>query len=439
MHMASEFQFDVYLCYSSKDKPLVRRLAHRLKRAGLRVWFDEWNIRLGDIIALKLDEGLEQSRVLLMCVSPNALASGWVALERSTAIHRDPANADRSFIPVMIADCEMPITLRRYKCLDFREEVDTAFEELLSDCQLGTGEAPQAVMPLLENAPKKKSWWKMWFAPGQRFPGYMVVGEPFGEGAYGKVRLVRNATGQLQALKEITRERFDDMGPYDREFHGIKNYKPFSNQHLGLLHIDHVNRNDEDGYFYYVMELGDALDPGWELNGKPYQPRDLARSCGEAEGGRLPARECIRIGIALLEALDFLHQHGLVHRDVKPANIIFVNGRPKLADVGLIHDVKLESELIGTEFYMPPPPEPPGTIVADIYALGKVLYVISTGKSAKSFAELSRTLVGKPEFMRLNEIICQACQPTAAQRYQSASVMLIALRNAQSQLDADHK
>src|ERR1017187_6833972 len=132
MHMASEFQFDVYLCYSSKDKPLVRRLAHRLKRAGLRVWFDEWNVRSGDIIALKVDEGLEQSRVLLLCVSPNALASGWLALERSTAIHRAPANADRRFIPLLLADCEMPDTLRRYKYVDFREEAESAFAELLA-------------------------------------------------------------------------------------------------------------------------------------------------------------------------------------------------------------------------------------------------------------------------------------------------------------------
>ena len=57
--------------------------------------------RAGDIIALKVDQGLEQSRVLLLCISPNALASGWVALERSTAVHRDASNADRRFIPLL--------------------------------------------------------------------------------------------------------------------------------------------------------------------------------------------------------------------------------------------------------------------------------------------------------------------------------------------------
>ena len=115
MNGDSKFQYDIFLSHNAKDKPRVRRLAERLKQAGLRVWFDEWNNKHGDIIALKVDEGLEQSRVLLLCISPNALASGWVALERRTAIHRDPANEGRRFIPLLLADCELPDTLRRYK------------------------------------------------------------------------------------------------------------------------------------------------------------------------------------------------------------------------------------------------------------------------------------------------------------------------------------
>jgi hypothetical protein len=102
------FAFDVFLSHNHADKPRVRRLAERLRAAGLRVWFDEWVIRPGDIIALKVDEGLEPSRVLLLCISPAALASGWVAMERSTAVHRDPSNTNRRFIPLLLADCDLP-------------------------------------------------------------------------------------------------------------------------------------------------------------------------------------------------------------------------------------------------------------------------------------------------------------------------------------------
>ena len=131
--MPNEFTYDVFLSHNHADKPRVRRLAERLKaagvqmEAGLHLWLDEWVIQAGDIIALKVDEGLEQSRVLLLCISPAALASGWVALERSTAVHRDPANAGRRFIPLLLGDCALPDTLRRYKYVDFREESEAAF------------------------------------------------------------------------------------------------------------------------------------------------------------------------------------------------------------------------------------------------------------------------------------------------------------------------
>ena len=279
------------------------------------------------------------------------------------------------------------------------------------------------------------TWTRQVIFFSERYPGYTTVGEPFGAGAYGKVWLVRNATGQLQALKEIQRAKFSDASPYDREFRGIKNYKPFSNEHPGLLHIDHVNRNEAEGYFYYVMELGDPLDPSWENNGGKYQPRDLQSVCRQLDEGQIPPRECLRIIIQLLEALEFLHQHDLVHRDIKPANIVFVNGRPKLADVGLVREPAADATWVGTDFFMPPPPEPPGTKTADIYAMSKVLYVISTGKSARSFSELPTALVAKPEFMRLNEIICCACHPLAENRYHSATEMLAALRRAQTELD----
>ena len=271
----------------------------------------------------------------------------------------------------------------------------------------------------------------------ERFPGYEPIGEAFGSGAYGKVWLVRNATGQLQALKEIELAKFEDASPYEREFRGIKNYKPISNQHPGLLHIDHVNRNEHEGYFYYVMELGDAYDAGWEKNGGTYQPRDLFSACRQQSDYRLSVRECVRLGIVLLEALDFLHQLGLVHRDIKPANIIFVNGRPKLADVGLVRESSAGATWVGTDFYMPPAPEPPGTKPADIYATGKLLYVISTGSSVKNFPELPDALVSDLEFMRLNTIICRACQPAASQRYATIAEMLAALRELQAQFDEE--
>ena len=125
--------YDVFLSYSAVDKPRVRRLAERLRDAGLRVWFDEWVIAPGDDIYLAIERGLEAAQVQILCLSPAALGSDWVTLERNTVLFRDPTNKHRRLIPLLLADCRLPDTLRRYKYVDFRES-DEAFAELLATC-----------------------------------------------------------------------------------------------------------------------------------------------------------------------------------------------------------------------------------------------------------------------------------------------------------------
>ena len=98
------FTHDVFLKPDQADKPRVRRLAERLRAAGLRVWFDEWVIQPGGDIYLAIERGLEAARTLVLCLSGAALGSDWVGLERSTVLFRDPANAGRRFIPLLLAD-----------------------------------------------------------------------------------------------------------------------------------------------------------------------------------------------------------------------------------------------------------------------------------------------------------------------------------------------
>ena len=103
--MTSEFTYDVFLSHNSPDKARVRRLAERLRAANLRVWFDEWVIQPGDDIYLAIERGLEASRTLVLGLSPTALGSDWVGLERNTVGRgnlpfRDPANAGHRFIPL---------------------------------------------------------------------------------------------------------------------------------------------------------------------------------------------------------------------------------------------------------------------------------------------------------------------------------------------------
>lgn len=60
--MADDFKYDAFLSHSSKDKAVVRDVAERLRGDGVEVWFDEWEIKAGDSIPAKIEEGLERSR-----------------------------------------------------------------------------------------------------------------------------------------------------------------------------------------------------------------------------------------------------------------------------------------------------------------------------------------------------------------------------------------
>ncbi|SPF50546.1 hypothetical protein SBA4_4410010 [Candidatus Sulfopaludibacter sp. SbA4] len=74
--MSDPFRYDVFLSHSSKDKGAVREIATRLSADGLSVWFDQWAIRPGDNIPAKIEEGLETSRVLVLCMSTSAFGIG---------------------------------------------------------------------------------------------------------------------------------------------------------------------------------------------------------------------------------------------------------------------------------------------------------------------------------------------------------------------------
>jgi CHASE2 domain-containing sensor protein len=273
---------------------------------------------------------------------------------------------------------------------------------------------------------------------------YQFFGPPFGEGGFGKVWLVRNAIGQWQALKAVYQSNFKESShAYETEFLGVQRYKPISDKHPGLLRVDFVSRKKPEGYFYYVMELGDGLEPGWEQNPAAYSPRDLRRLLDPARSdkGRLAARECVRITLALTDSLEFLHGRGLTHRDIKPSNILFFNGHPKLADIGLVADIlpTIERKTApGTLGYMPPPPEWPGSPQADIYALGMVFYVMLTGRSPEAFPEVPSSLMDpnqKPDFRRLNAIVLKACQPDRTERYRSAAEMRAVLLEIWKEMD----
>ena len=101
-----------------------------------------------------------------------------------------------------------------------------------------------------------------------------------------------------------------------------------SRDHPGLVDILHVGRSpDRVSFYYYVMELADDMRTGSDINPVEYEPLTL-RPRQEGRGDAADGHQRMhRGGLRLAEALGYLHERGLAHRDVKPSNIIFVDGK----------------------------------------------------------------------------------------------------------------
>src|SRR5262245_31539269 len=87
-----------------------------------------------------------------------------------------------------------------------------------------------------------------------------------GRGSYGAVWLARNTMGNYRAVKIVFRDTFRDRRPFDREWSGIRRFEPISRSHEGFMDVLQVGMNEPEGYFYYVMELGDDKETGQNID-----------------------------------------------------------------------------------------------------------------------------------------------------------------------------
>jgi len=259
-----------------------------------------------------------------------------------------------------------------------------------------------------------------------------------GKGAYGEVWLGKSLVGIYRAVKVVYRRNFQHAAPFEREFRGLKKFAPVSMSYAGFVQILHVGKNDAEGYFYYIMELGDDELTGQQIKPETYSAKNLGKELKKSGG--LPVSECLTVGVQLAAALEHLHKRELKHREIKPSNIIFVNGIPKLADIGLVTALEVnnnDATYVGTPGYIAP--EGPGSRAADIFSLGKVLYECSMGRDCQQYPELPSSLLDRPEkeeLVELNKVISKACDPDPRCRYATAAELHADLLRIQNHLRA---
>ena len=262
---------------------------------------------------------------------------------------------------------------------------------------------------------------------GQQVGDYQILGL-LGGGGMGKVYKVQNVlSGRIEAMKVLLENLRDNPEVLDRFLREIRVVAALEHPNIAALRT--AQRLGHQ--ILMIMELVEGVTI-----------HNLVRQ------GRIPRRDAVRYMIEVLSALSYAHKQGVVHRDVKPANMMLnPQGQIKLMDFGiarLVSDRQMTRTglTLGSIFYMSPEQISGGTVDArsDIYSCGISLYEMATGKRpfegdsdfAIMAAHVEQTPVPPiqvdPSLPReLNQVILMAIEKDPARRFQSADAMKNAL------------
>jgi serine/threonine protein kinase len=195
-----------------------------------------------------------------------------------------------------------------------------------------------------------------------------------------------------------------------------------------------------------------------DFNGQPYLVMELANN-GSLDGrieheGRVPERDVLDVGSKMASALGAALKHNLLHRDIKPGNILYnADGEPKLIDFGLVRaaevDDAYEEHVWGTVYYVAPEKiERKGEdFHSDMYSLGGTLYHALTGRAPFEAPTVEEVVAAHvhvpltppnqvvPEITELtSNALMRAMAKRPADRFENYEEMQMALEEARSHL-----
>lgn len=244
------------------------------------------------------------------------------------------------------------------------------------------------------------------------------------EGEGGVVALARKAASGLVALKlmRLAAGAKPDEALARHERLRLLTAAP------GLLHITACGLTADRVWLWEELDLADGLEGGPPSAGDDYQPANLRAEL--IERGPLSTNAAMVVGLAICESLGALHAHGLVHRDVKPGNLLRVQGKVVLGDYGLTAPPGTPFDFKGTEGFVPS--EGTADAPADLFALGKTLYELWTGCDRLEFPTIPKKVLESPEWMKngaaFNEVLLRVCSPRSQERYQTTAALVADLQ-----------
>ena len=102
--ITKEKPFDAFLSYSQADRPSIKKIADILKQRRIRVWYDRWEMKPGDVLRERINEGIEQANYFLVVLSENSLKSSWVKFRVNSAMIREIEERHVRVIPSIIGN-----------------------------------------------------------------------------------------------------------------------------------------------------------------------------------------------------------------------------------------------------------------------------------------------------------------------------------------------
>lgn len=123
----------IFLCHSSKDKFFVRELAAKLREAGIRVWLDEAEMKIGDSLTKKIGDAIGAMDFFGVTLSSHSIDSEWVQRELQVAVQRELQERKVVVLPLLLEPVEVPPFLRDKLYADFTtpESFNATFPKLL--------------------------------------------------------------------------------------------------------------------------------------------------------------------------------------------------------------------------------------------------------------------------------------------------------------------
>ncbi len=128
---SSKYHPKLFLSHSSMDKSFVSRLAVDLASRKVPVWFDSWELKVGDSLTTKIAEGIEGSGYLAVVLSKSSVKSPWVQKELNAGLALELRNRNVFVLPILLDDCERPIFLLDKVYADFRISYESGFSSLM--------------------------------------------------------------------------------------------------------------------------------------------------------------------------------------------------------------------------------------------------------------------------------------------------------------------